>query len=69
MRYVKKAGKNAILRDDRLQVLFNDGSNIGSNKRYRNVDFAFEYVDNLSSVCVESRDLWRNFGEKLGNST
>jgi hypothetical protein len=69
LRYVKKTGKNAILRDDRLQVLFNDGSNIGSNKRYRYVDFAFEHVDDLSSVCVESRDLWRNFGEKLGNST
>jgi hypothetical protein len=69
LRSVKKRGKSAVLRDDRHQVLLNDEFNIGSNKRYRYVDFAFELIDGLSSVCVESRSLWRNYGEKLGNST
>ena len=69
MRSVIKRGKSAVLRDDRLQVLLNDGFNIGSNKRYRYVACDFELIDDLSSVCVESRGLWRNFWEKLGNST
>jgi len=65
----KKRKRSAIFKDDRVQVLFNDGSNIGSNKRYRYADFAFEHINNVSSVCEETRGLWRKFGEKLGMSS
>lgn len=36
----KKRKRSVVLKDNRLRVLFNNGSNIGSNKRYRYVDFA-----------------------------
>ena len=63
----KKRKRSAIFNNDRIQVLFNDGSNIGSNKRYRYADFAFEHIiafehiKIISSVCKATRDLRRRY--------
>ena len=36
----KKRKRSAVLKDNRPRVLFNNESKLGSNKRYRYVDFA-----------------------------